>query len=175
MTQDYGKISWVTQSKITLLDASMCSGYDMLAFHFRESETSQWTYRLQDYFWFPKILKAIFIKFFVPFWKDETSQSDLFHYKYLPIKTNKQKQPGISFLKTHSKNHTGRDSHCALVLPSSPPNPWGFCVSREGQHIGELIHSTNFRKKTKVDFLIAMKCSFILLCFSMASVPQVTL
>lgn len=71
---------------------------------------------------------------------------DLFHYKYLPIK-NKQKQLMFLSFKTHTANHTGRDSHCALVLPSSPPNPWGFCVSREGQHIGELIHSTNFRKK----------------------------
>ena len=62
----------------------------------------------------------------------------------------------LSF-KTHTANHTGRDSRCAPVLPSLPSNPWGFYVSREGQHIADLIHPTNFRKKTKVGFLIAIK------------------
>ena len=62
----------------------------------------------------------------------------------------------LSF-KTHTANHTGRDSRCAPVLPSLPSNPGGFYVSREGQYITDLIHPTNFRKKTKVGFLIAIK------------------
>lgn len=110
----------------------------------RESETNWWASRQQNIFGPHRNLKPLSnIKFLVPFWKDEILQSGAFSlFKHLPLKTSCCFSP---LKHTHQTTQAG-GSPFAPVTSIPPPKPWGFYVSGEGQHTGNLIHLTNFRQ-----------------------------